>query len=68
MNMIIVTDVLHREDDVAWPKKNIVGRQELEVRIDKEHISFEVSWTLRRPRRPGRPKVEALETSADTLD
>jgi protein mago nashi len=32
-----------REDDVAWPKKNIVGRQELEVRIDKEHISFEVS-------------------------
>ena len=35
----------HREDDVAWPKKNIVGRQELEVRIDKEHISFEVSPT-----------------------
>jgi hypothetical protein len=32
-----------REDDVSWPKKNIVGRQELEVRIDKEHISFEVS-------------------------
>jgi hypothetical protein len=32
-----------REDDVAWPKKNIVGKQELEVRIDKEHISFEVS-------------------------
>ncbi|RSH90333.1 Protein mago nashi 2 [Saitozyma podzolica] len=32
-----------REDDVAWPKKNIVGRQELEVRIDKEHISFETA-------------------------
>jgi hypothetical protein len=31
-----------REDDVSWPKKNIVGRQELEVRIEKEHISFEV--------------------------
>lgn len=31
-----------REDDSAWPKKNVVGRQELEVRIDKEHISFEV--------------------------
>ena len=31
-----------REDDVSWPKKNIVGRQELEVRVDKEHISFEV--------------------------
>ena len=27
---------------MSWPKKNIVGRQELEVRIDKEHISFEV--------------------------
>ena len=32
-----------REDDASWPKKNIVGRQELEVRVDKEHISFEVS-------------------------
>ncbi len=31
-----------REDDSAWPKKNVVGRQELEVRLDKEHISFEV--------------------------
>jgi protein mago nashi len=37
-----------REDDVSWPKKNIVGRQELEVRIDKEHISFEVSHLLNR--------------------
>ena len=32
-----------REDDVSWPKKNIVGKQELEVRIDNELISFEVS-------------------------
>lgn len=32
-----------REDDANWPKKNVVGRQELEVRIDKDHISFEVS-------------------------
>ncbi|OCF42315.1 protein mago nashi [Kwoniella heveanensis CBS 569] len=32
-----------REDDVSWPKKNIVGKQELEVRIDKEHISFETA-------------------------
>jgi protein mago nashi len=32
----------NREDDAAWPKKNVGGRQELEVRIDKEHISFEV--------------------------
>jgi protein mago nashi len=33
-----------REDDASWPKKNIVGRQELEVRVDKDHISFEVSF------------------------
>jgi len=39
--------ITHREDDVAWPKKNIVGRQELEVRIDKEHISFEVRCSAR---------------------
>ena len=32
-----------RENDDQWPKKNIVGRQELEVRIDRDHISFEVS-------------------------
>lgn len=36
-------NITSREDDVSWPKKNIVGRQELEVRVDKEHISFEVS-------------------------
>ena len=35
-----------RENDEAWPKKNIVGRQELEVRIDRDHISFEVSSDL----------------------
>jgi hypothetical protein len=34
------TDV--REDDARWPKKNVVGRQELEIRLGKEHISFEV--------------------------
>lgn len=32
-----------REDDAQWPKKNVVGRQELEVRIDKDHISFETA-------------------------
>jgi protein mago nashi len=37
-----------REDDSAWPKKNVVGRQELEVRLDKEHISFEVGTSKRR--------------------
>lgn len=36
-----------REDDTNWPKKNIVGKQELEIRVGNDHIAFEV-----RPRIP----------------
>lgn len=32
----------HREDDKLWPKKNVVGKQELEVKSGGFHISFEV--------------------------
>ncbi len=32
-----------REDDTKWPQKNKDGRQELEIRLGGEHISFEVS-------------------------
>ena len=32
-----------REDDTKWPQKNKDGRQELEIRLGSEHISFEVS-------------------------
>lgn len=32
----------HREDDAKWPQKNKDGRQELEIRLGNEHISFEV--------------------------
>jgi hypothetical protein len=31
-----------REDDKNWPQKNKDGRQELEIRLGGEHISFEV--------------------------
>lgn len=31
-----------REDDSKWPPKNKDGRQELEIRMGNEHISFEV--------------------------
>lgn len=31
-----------REDDSQWPTKNVVGSQEIEVRLGNEHISFEV--------------------------
>lgn len=33
----------HREDDSKWPQKNKDGRQELEIRLGNDHISFEVS-------------------------
>lgn len=32
----------NREDDSKWPQKNKDGRQELEIRMGSEHISFEV--------------------------
>jgi len=31
-----------KEDDNKWPKKNVVGKQELEIRFGNEHVSFEV--------------------------
>jgi hypothetical protein len=36
----------YREDDTNWPKKNIVGKQELEIRVGNDHISFEVRISL----------------------
>ena len=38
----IVSRMLSREDDTNWPKKNIVGKQELEIRVGNDHIAFEV--------------------------
>lgn len=32
----------NREDDHNWPEPDRVGRQELEVKLGKEHISFTV--------------------------
>jgi protein mago nashi len=34
-----------REDDTKWPQKNKDGRQELEIRLGNEHISFEVRYS-----------------------
>lgn len=33
----------NREDDTKWPQKNKDGRQELEIRLGSEHISFETA-------------------------
>ena len=42
MRGIARTDGLDREDDGKWPQKNKDGRQELEIKMGNEHISFEV--------------------------
>lgn len=34
---------VYREDDANWPKPNIVGKQELEIRVGSHHISFETA-------------------------
>jgi hypothetical protein len=36
----------HREDDAKWPKKNAQGKQELEIRVGSQHVSFEVRALL----------------------
>ena len=33
-----------REDDSSWPEPDHVGRQELEVVLGNDHISFTVRW------------------------
>ena len=38
----VILNANFREDDANWPKKNIVGKQELEIRIGNDHIAFEV--------------------------
>ncbi|EMD00848.1 hypothetical protein BAUCODRAFT_29225 [Baudoinia panamericana UAMH 10762] len=40
---IIKESEIMREDDTKWPQKNKDGRQELEIRLGSEHISFETA-------------------------
>ena len=42
---IIKDSEITKEDDTKWPPKNKDGRQELEIRLGNEHISFEVLLT-----------------------
>ncbi|CAD0113600.1 unnamed protein product [Aureobasidium uvarum] len=39
---IIKDSEILKEDDTKWPQKNKDGRQELEIRLGNEHISFEI--------------------------
>ncbi|KAG8833793.1 hypothetical protein FRC18_003061 [Serendipita sp. 400] len=40
LKRIVETSEIVKEDDSNWPKPNIVGKQELEVRLGTDHISF----------------------------
>ncbi|PHH92068.1 hypothetical protein CDD83_9094 [Cordyceps sp. RAO-2017] len=40
---IIKTSEIIKEDDGKWPQKNKDGRQELEIRLGNDHISFETA-------------------------
>lgn len=42
----------YREDDAKWPQKNKDGRQELEIRLGNDHISFEVRMVHDQARSP----------------
>lgn len=39
---IVELSEILKEDDAKWPPKNKDGRQELEIRLGNQHISFEV--------------------------
>lgn len=43
LKRIVASSEITKEDDGKWPKKNIVGKQELEVRIGSDHIAFETA-------------------------
>ncbi|KAI7890956.1 uncharacterized protein EV154DRAFT_510104 [Mucor mucedo] len=43
LKKIIQDSEVMKEDDSQWPTKNVVGSQEIEVRLGNEHISFETS-------------------------
>jgi len=51
LKRIIAESEVMKEDDNKWPKKNVVGKQELEIRFGNEHVSFEVKKKTIRLRR-----------------
>ncbi|KAK4134071.1 Mago nashi protein [Trichocladium antarcticum] len=40
---IVKNSEILKEDDAKWPTKNKDGRQELEIRVGNDHISFETA-------------------------
>lgn len=45
LKRIILDSEIMQEDDSLWPQPDRIGRQELEIVIDDEHISFTTSKT-----------------------
>lgn len=43
---IIEESEVTKEDDNNWPEPDKIGRQELEIRNGKEHISFNVRFFI----------------------
>jgi len=43
LKRVVEQSEIIKEDDTNWPKKNIVGKQELEIRIGNDHIAFETA-------------------------
>ena len=39
---IIASSEITKEDDNNWPQPDRVGRQELEIKLGKDHIAFTV--------------------------
>ncbi|KAH7114305.1 mago nashi protein [Dendryphion nanum] len=53
---IVKDSEIMKEDDTKWPQKNKDGRQELEIRLGNEHISFETA------------KIGSLQDVSDSSD
>ena len=46
MILVNIVNLIYREDDRIWPAPDKVGRQELEILLGKEHISFTVNQII----------------------
>ena len=63
------SDRIARESDSKWPQKNKDGRQELEIKIGGEHVSFEVRRRRAHPRcYVGEGKGGSAKKSSTTTD
>ncbi|KAF2447457.1 Mago nashi protein [Karstenula rhodostoma CBS 690.94] len=56
IRQIVKDSEIMKEDDTKWPQKNKDGRQELEIRLGNEHISFETA------------KIGSLQDVSDSSD